>query len=183
MNRRTARGNRIGLAIVGGVLLLAGAAALLRGLDLLPDLLGAAEEPVTDESTRDFVADQDWFWPVVAAALIVVALLTLRWLLVQTRTGAVGTLRLEPDAARGTTRMPARTLAGAIEDDLDRSPYLSRPRATLTGSRTDPRLRVATSVEPAADPGAVRARVQEAIDRSRQAMEAPALRTTVVLRR
>lgn len=183
MNRRTARGNRIGLAIVGTVLLLAGAGALLRGLDLLPDLLGEAEEPVTNESTRDFVADQDWFWPAVAAALIVLALLCLRWLLVQTRTGALGTLRLEPDGGRGTTRMPARTLAGAIEDDLGRSPYLSRPRATLTGSRTSPRLRVAASVDPAADPTAVRTRAQEAIDRCRQALEAPTLPTTVLFRR
>jgi hypothetical protein len=183
MNRRTARGNRIGLAIVGTVLLLAGAAALLRGLDLLPDLFGAAEAPVTSEPTRDFVADQDWFWPAVAAALIVVALLALRWLLAQTRTGALRTLRLQPDARRGATTMPARTLAGALEDDLARSPYLNRPRATHTGSRTSPRLRVAASVEPGADPGAVRTRAQEAVDHCRQALEAPTLPTTVLFRR
>jgi hypothetical protein len=183
MNRRTARGNRIGLAIVGVVLLLAGAAAAVRGLDLLPDLLGRADAPVTDEPTRDFVADQDWFWPVVAAALILVTVLALRWLLVQTRSGAVGTLRLETDPGRGVTRMPARTLTGAIEDDLDRSPYLSRTRATLTGSRVHPHLRLATSVNPASDAAAVRDRVQEAVDRCRKALEAPNLRTTALLRR
>lgn len=183
MNRRTARGNRIGLAIVGAVLLLAGIAALLRALDLVPDLLGAADEPVIDQSTSDFVADQDWFWPVLAAALILVALLSLRWLLVQTRTGAVGTLRLDADAGHGATRMPARTLTGAIEDDLDRSPLLDRPRATLTGGRTSPHLRLSASVAPAADPGEVRARVQDAIDRCRQALESPTLRSTVLLRR
>lgn len=183
MRRRTARGNRIGLAIVGVLLLLAGVAAALRGLDLLPDLLGGAEVPVTDESTRDFVADQGWFWPAVAAALILIAVLALWWLLVQARTSVVGTLRLEADAGFGATRMPARALAGAIEDDLGRSPYLGRSRANIIGSSADPHLRLAASVNPASDPDAVRTRVHDVIDRCREALEAPDLPTTVLLRR
>lgn len=183
MRRRTARGNRIGLAIVGVVLLLAGAAAAVRGLDLLPDLLGGAQAPVTDQGTRDFVAEQDWFWPVVAAALILIAVLALWWLLAQARTGAVVMLRMETDVTRGATRMPARAIAGAVEEDLGRSPYLGRTRATITGSSVDPQLRLATSVDPASDPDAVRTRVHEALDHCREALEAPDLRTTVLLRR
>lgn len=183
MHRRIARGNRIGLAIVGVVLLLAGAAAVARGLDLLPDLLGGAQAPVTDQTTRDFVVEQDWFWPVVAAALILITVLALWWLLVQARTGTVSNLRLEADVTRGATRMPARAITGAVEEDLGRSPYLGRTRASITGSSIDPQLRLATSVEPASDPDAVRTRVHEAIDRCREALEAPALRTTALLRR
>lgn len=177
------RANRVGLAIVGVLLLLAGAAAVARGLDLWPDLLGAAQAPVTDQRTRDFVTERDWFWPVVAAALIVIAVLALWWLLAQARTSRVTDLRLETDVTRGATRMPARAIAGAVEEDLGRSPYLGRTRSTITGSGLDPRLWLATSVEPASDPEAVRARIHAAVDRCRQALEAPAMRTTVLLRR
>jgi hypothetical protein len=182
MNRRTARGNRIGLAVVGAALLLAGAAALARGLDLLPDLLGSPDAPVTDQATRDVAADQPWFWPVLAVVLVVIALLGLRWLIVQTRTDALGTLRLEPDAGLGTTRLPARTVTGALSDDLGRSPYLRRVTATLTGNAARPHLHLAAAMAPTAEPGAVRERVHEALDRSRQALEEPQLPTTVHLR-
>lgn len=181
MDRRTARGNRIGLAIVGAALVLAGVAALVRGLDLLPGVLGSASTSVTDQPTRDFATDQPWFWPALAAVLVLVALLALRWLAVQTRTGAVGTLRLEPDPSLGVTRLPARAVTGALEDDLSRSPYLGRAHARLTGSGVRPDLHLSAAMEPAAEPGAVRDRLHAAIDRTRAALEAPELPTTIQL--
>lgn len=179
---RTARGNRIGLAIVGLVLLVAGAAALVRGLDLMPGVLGEADAPVTEQRVRDFAADQLWFWVLLAIVLILIALLALRWLAVQTRTDAVRNLRLEPDTRRGSTVMPAAAATGALEDDLANSPYLRRAQASLNGSATRPRLHLNLTMEPTAPPHAVRERTHEALDRYARAMENPQTPTVVKLR-
>lgn len=183
MRRRTARGNRIGLSIVGGLLVLAGLAALARGRGWFPRLLGNPDAPIIDQATQAFPARQGWFWPVLAVIMVGIALLALRWLLVQTRTGAVGTLRLEPDPAQGAIRLPARAVTGALADDLAASPSLRRPRARLTGSPTRPRLHLTAGVDPAADPGAVRDRLHQVVDRSRQTLESPELPTTIRLGR
>lgn len=181
MNRRTARGNRLGLTIVGLALVLGGLAALLRGLDVMPRLLGAADVPVTDQRTRD-VAAQPWFWPVLAAVLLLIALLALRWLAVQTRSDGIRTVHVEPDSRRGQTRLPARAVAGAVEDDLAASPYLRRAQASLTGSSTHPRLYLSATMDRTAEPAPVLERVREAIDRIRRALDEPRLPATVQFR-
>ena len=89
MSRRTARGNRIGLVVVGLVLLAAGAYALARGVAVRPELLGSAHAPLTDQHVRRYPTSQSWFWPVVAGVTVMIALLALRWLAVQARTDAV----------------------------------------------------------------------------------------------
>lgn len=178
MNRRTARGNRLGLAVVGAVLLVAGLAALARGLDLLP---GGARSPVTGQAARD-LADRAWFWPVVAAVLILVTLLALRWLAVQTRADELRVLRLEPDPGRGATRLPARAVTGAVQTDVAASPYLRRADASLGGSSARPRLYLAADLSAGADPGAALERIREAVDRSRQALERPRMPAVVQIR-
>jgi hypothetical protein len=179
---RTARGNRIGLAIVGLILLLAGVAALLRALNVMPGILGSPDAPVTEEPLRDFAADQPWFWWLLAIVLIVIALLALRWLGVQARTDTVRELRLESDPRHGSTMMAAGAATGALEDDLASSPYLRRAQAGLNGSPARPRLRLNATMEPTAEPRAVLDRMYEALDRYGQAMEAPGTPATVQLR-
>lgn len=179
---RTARGNRIGLGIVGLLLLLAGVAALIRALDLWPGVLGSADAPVTEPELVDFAADQPWFWVVLAIVLLLIALLALRWLGVQTRSDAVRNLRLESDARRGSTRMPAAAATDALEEDLASSPYLRRPNATLAGSPARPRLHLSVSMEPTAEPAAVLDRTYEALDRYGRAMESDEIPATVQLR-
>lgn len=181
MNRRTSHVNRTGLAIVGVLLLAAGVLALLRALDVAPGVLGAAGAPVTDQATRDFAAEQGWFWPVLAAVLVIVALLALWWLSAQTRADALRTIRLDagPD---GTSRMPASAASGALAEDLGRSPYVTQVRAGYQGSANRPHLDLAVTMDPAADPQAVRERLDAALDRQRRALEAPDLSTMVHLR-
>ena len=179
MSRRTARGNRLGLAVVGAVLLVAGLAALARGLDLLPGLPGRS--PVIGPAARD-AADRAWFWPTVAALLILVTLLALRWLAVQTRADALRVLRLEADPGQGGTRLPARALTGAVQTDLAASPFLRRADASLGGSSAHPRLYLSADLAPDADPGAAVERIREAVDRSRQALERPRMPAVVQIR-
>jgi hypothetical protein len=182
VNRRTARGNRIGLTIVGLLLLVAGLLVLARALNVMPGILGAPDAPLADQRTRDFGAEQTWFWIVLAVVLVLIALLALRWLAMQTRDDTLRTIRLESDPRRGTTTMPAGAATGALEDDLAASPYLRRVRASLNGSATRPRLNLAATMLPTAEPGAVKHRVYEALERYDRAMESPQTSTTVHLR-
>lgn len=182
MNRRTARLNRTGLTIVGVLLLLAGLATLLRALGLMPGILGAASAPVTAQPVRELAGDQAWFWPVLAIVLIVVALLSLWWLAAQTRTDTIRGVSLESDRRRGNTRLPARAVTTALEDDLAVAGYLRRISATLAGSAVRPRLRLAVSMDPGADPGTALERLRGALDRSRRALESPRMPATILLR-
>jgi hypothetical protein len=179
---RTARGNRIGLAIVGTLLLLAGLAALLRAADVIPEVLGGADAAVLDPRLRDVAADQPWFWVVLAVVLLVVAVLALRWLGVQARSDAVRHLRLESDVRRGSTRMPAAAVTGALADDLSASPYLRGVQATLNGGPSRPRLKLSVTMDPAAEPAAVLDRTYEALDRYGQALEVSEARALVTFR-
>lgn len=179
--RRTARGNRIGLAIVGVVLLLVGIAALLRAADVMPGVLGSAQAPVLDQQTQD-IAGQAWFWPVVALVALIIGLLALRWLAVQGRSNTVRQLRLESDNRRGATRLPADAATDALEDDLTASPYLQRAQARLRGSAAHPRLDLSVTMAHNAEPSEALDRTYEALDRYRQALDEPDAPATVRLR-
>src|ERR1700759_4392009 len=134
MIRRTGRGNRIALLLIGLALLLGGAAGLLRGLAVWPKWLGAKHALIIDEPTRHWVAGQSWFWPTVAAVAVLVFLLTLWWLASQGQTRVLRRIALEPDARRGTTSLPARAVTGALENDLAASPHLRQISLALTGT-------------------------------------------------
>lgn len=148
MNRRTARGNRLGLVIVGVILLAAGAFALGRGLGLIARL--PADEPILSMAERRMAHTTPWFWWAAAAVAIVVLLLALRWLLVQGRSSKINTLRLDggPD---GDTRMPSRVVTRAVEHDVEDTPGIVRAHAALAGSRSRPTLRLDLTADDRAD--------------------------------
>jgi hypothetical protein len=179
---RTARGNRIALAITGLVLLAGGLAALTRGAALAPRVFGTAHAPVTGRPVRHFADGHVWFWIALAAAALVLALLALRWLAAQSRTPVLRAVRLEPDPRHGATNLSARAVTGALEDDLAAGPYLRRASAVLTGGPSAPYLLLSAVMAPDADPVATRRRIHEAVDRTRRAMEIEHLPAVVRLR-
>jgi hypothetical protein len=158
----------------------AAAATLARGLGLLPDLLGEPDAPLLPDPVRELAA-RDWFWPVVAAGLVVVALLALRWLAVQSRSTTTRMVRLEPDPGQGQTNLPARVVAAAVEDDLAGA-GLRHARATITGRPDKPRLEIAATVPAELDPAAARSALRGAIARHREALESDDLPATVLFR-
>ncbi len=81
-------GNRVGLAVVGTVLLGAGGYAWLRGKDKLDGLPPRAK--VLPERAAIAVAEQPWALWLVALAMLVLALVTLRWLLLSLGWGRFG---------------------------------------------------------------------------------------------
>jgi len=148
MNRKTARGNRLGLIIVGVLLLAAGAFALGRGLGVLARFPG--DEPVLSMAERRMAHGTPWFWWAAAGAAVVVLLLALRWLFVQGRSSKVSTLRMDGGSG-GHTRMPSRVATRAVENDAEDTPGVLRARAALVGSRSRPGLRLDLTADERAD--------------------------------
>lgn len=179
MNRHAGRINRIGLAVLGLTLTAAGATALARALDLAPHLLGPGDGRVLGEPTRRFAADHWWFWPALAVAAALVALLALTWLAIQFRAHTLRHLSLEPDPRHGATHLPAQAATHALEHDLTDSPHIQRAHAAFTGAPTAPHLNLTVTLHPDTDPADARHRIQRAVTQLRDALETDHLTATI----
>lgn len=180
--RRGGIGNRIALAVIGLILLAGGAAALVRGLDFRPVLLGSSRDLITGPATKTYAHTEGWFWPVVAVGCALIGLATLRWLLIQGRVDIVRELALEGDPRHGVTRLPASAVTAAVQDDLSASPYVQRVHATLSGSISTPRLALNVTLPTGADPAAATQRISAALERLSGALETDRLVTVVRIR-
>lgn len=178
MYRRTARGNRLGLALVGVLLVIGGGVALARGVGVLPGL--PADQPLLNAAERSFARDQPWFWYVVAIVAVLIALLALRWLLVQGRRGTVRGLRIDGEAT-GRTQMPARAASRAVEQDIGGLPGVRRVTARLAGSPSAPGVRLAVTADPRGDPAQLRAGVLHALGDLADSLDVDRLPATVRL--
>jgi hypothetical protein len=159
VHRRTARGNRIGLAVVGLLLLAAGVALVLAYLDVIPN---GSDQPVYDGSVQRFVADQHtWLYWVLGIVSALIALWFLRWLLVQSRADRVGRVLVDSDldgsdAGAGRTTLPAGAATAPVEDDIESFAGVRRARADLSGSPDAPELWLTVHTESDADLGRIR---------------------------
>ncbi|MDL4821959.1 alkaline shock response membrane anchor protein AmaP [Actinomadura opuntiae] len=159
MNRRPAHLNRTGLVVVGALMVAAGGVGFARGLGVFGD--GRATGPVFSATVRRYAADHGWFWPAVAAALIVLALLGLAWLLAQGRSGRLPGLAMEPDPSGGRTRLSGRAVTDALESEVREYPGVRTVRARLLGSSRRPELRLNVAYGRRADPADLRRRIEE----------------------
>ena len=167
-SRRSARGNRLGLVIVGVVLLAAGLAALAAGRGLLGGDL--AVTPLLGDRTNEVLAQQ-WVPYVAVAVAFVAGFLALRWLMVQGMNDTVGRLYLARDEA-GNVEMSESAARGALEQEVADYPGVRRARARLTESGDRPHLRLALTLEDDADVAGIWRRVRsEAITNLRGALE------------
>ncbi|GAB3133102.1 alkaline shock response membrane anchor protein AmaP [Microbispora hainanensis] len=172
MKTRSGKGNRVGLAVLGLVLLAVGGLAIARALGSFGD--AAAREPVVDAGARSFAATTPWFWPVVAAVGIVIGLIGLAWLLALLRVDRPRRLRLE-SGTTGVTEVDAHPASEALAEQVSTYPEVRRAHAVLRGPSDDPHLDIGVSAEEPADLGALVTRLHdEAV---------PDLRTTLGLRR
>ena len=139
---RPARLNRIGLAVVGVVLVAAGGFVVATHLGMLTIvdphsvLVPGSEAPPT------------WVLYVIAAIAIIAGTLMVRWLLAQlVRTPTTHTWRLEQDSDRGRTELAASTATAPLVGELTtytgvhgrpRHPH-RYPRSTRPGIGDPPR--------------------------------------------
>ncbi len=172
MHRRTTRTNHILLSLIGVLLLAGGAYLVLRHLGRL-----GAQQPAHDvvysHAQAHWLHAHNWIWLAVAAVVVVLGLIALRWLLVQPRVDRIRTLRVDRDLhAAGRTRMTADVLTDAIETDVEGYPGVERARAVLVGAVDDPAIVLRVQVRPLADLGAAyRLVVDEALPAARVALD------------
>ncbi|MBR8741136.1 alkaline shock response membrane anchor protein AmaP [Nocardiopsis sp. MG754419] len=155
--RRSARGNRLGLVIVGMVLLAVGAAALAAGQGLFGP--GIARTPLLSDGVNAVLA-QPWVPYVTVAVAFVAGFLALRWLMVQGMNDTVGRLYLERHD-EGNVEMSESAARGALEQEVAEYPGVRRARARLTESGDAPHLRLALTLDEDADVTRVWHRVRE----------------------
>ncbi|GLY53566.1 alkaline shock response membrane anchor protein AmaP [Lentzea sp. NBRC 102530] len=167
--------NRFLLALLGLVLLLAGAAALVVNLDLVrwldrsgPVVPGTALPPT-------------WVLWVVAAGAVVLALVCLRWLTAQVPRRKVTDWRWADE--EGATRISTATATAPFADEVTAYPGVRKVEATLTGPHTAPRLALVVRAHGDADLRGIRRRIDdEGLPRLREALDAPDLHATVEFR-
>jgi hypothetical protein len=185
---RTRRGNRLGLALVGIILFIGGSAAVARGAGLFGraelgrHAVDAGARLLTVSETR-YVDHAGWLWSVVAALAVLVALLCLRWLVVQARVERAGLLQVEADRTYGATTVDTSALVDAVEQEIAGYPGVARVRGRLSGDLASPELHLVIGLEEHASPPRIRQRVTDsALAHLRQALELDALPTRITLR-
>lgn len=177
----TRRANRTVLALLGLLLLAAGAAGLAAGAGAFGDDIRTRK--VIPAYTRDWVYRHDWFWLAVAAGCILIALLALRWLFAQNSSSRVSHLEVESDRRDGRTVLAARAVTDAVADEIASHRGVSGASASMLGDRTAPTLLVHATLDGRVDLAEVRTRIQtDALAHARQALDAPDLPVRLELR-
>lgn len=158
MRRHAARGNRIGLTLLGLALLLAGAALLAQSHGLFGR--HNSTQAIYPPAAQRYVHSHSWIWAAVAAAAIIIGLLCLRWLLVQTRRDRLRRARLDHDRTRergaGRTVLLSAALSDVIDDDLTAVPGVRSAAGQLAGSPDHPDLWLSITTDADADLAALR---------------------------
>ncbi|WP_440069077.1 hypothetical protein [Streptosporangium sp. OZ121] len=172
MDDKTARGNRLGLLIVGLTLMILSALAIARGAGAFPQAVAPAGSPLVDGSVRQPFATYDpWLWWVIAAAGIVLALFGLRWLLAQGRRGRLGGMRLEGGPA-GVTEVDTGSVTDAAAAEAGTHPAIINATADMVGTNAHPAVRMKVVVAEDAPMSAVREQLGGVvIPHMRQALE------------
>lgn len=168
---RPARLNRALLAVLGLVLLAAGAFALVTHFGALRVLDPAA--PVVPSLS----APPTWVYYAVIAVAVVLGLLCLRLLAAQAfRRPRPGTWRFETEPERGGTKLSGSVATEPLAEEVTAYQGVRSVNATLAGRREDPTLYLTVGTEQGADLGELRERIDEhAVPRLRRALDLDAL--------
>lgn len=174
--------NRVVLLLIGLLLAGIGVYGLLRGAGAMGQ--GSSDGVVITAGISDFVArNSEWFWPLVAAAGLVLAYLGWRWLLAQFPAPQhVHSFNLASKGP-GSTRMRAGGAAQAWAKDAGKLGAVSSSRAWFQEGPAGPYAEMRLTVLDKGDLGAVRSHVEgEALDRLRLSLDMQELEAHVVVR-
>jgi hypothetical protein len=148
------RVNRVLIALVGLLLLLGGGAVLAAGFDApVPSWWPWSGRSDVLLSTTDRRAwrDHSWWWPAAIAALGLLVLLALWWLLAQFRRARLAEVLVDTGDGEAAV-LRGRALQNVLEADAAAQDGVARAKVALTGRRTAPRTRIALLLEPHASP-------------------------------
>ena len=180
MSRRVNGANRVALTVIALILLVAGGLGLATSFRAFG--AARADAPVLPEQVRTFAASTGWFWWAVAAACVVLALLGLRWLLIQLRVDRLHRLDLTTDDRDGLTTVHAGALTDAVQDEVQSIRGVTGSTAHL---RSEPSQRLVLGVELAeyADIADVRHHLEDqTVAHVRHVLDAPDFPVDIELR-
>ncbi|MFD3680279.1 alkaline shock response membrane anchor protein AmaP [Streptomyces sp. NPDC058613] len=163
--------NRIVLAVLGLVLMAAGAAVLTGSWPF-----GGRKAPLLSAATRQrYGHGEGWYWWAVAAGLGLCVVLALWWLLAQLRRSRLRAVAVDTgDGAFALLR--GRALEEAVAAEAGALDGVAGCRVALRGRRGSPALRVALELEPHAVPAdALAALAGPVLTHARNAAGLPAL--------
>lgn len=175
------RANRGRLTVIALVLLLGG----LAGLAVSAGYLATSQRhrAVLGATRLHLLAGHWWFWLIVAAVAVIVALSALGWLLRQFGSDRVGEVQLETDRTGGKTALSASAVASAVADEVRSYRGVDRAGAHLRGPAESPFLVLRAVLDDDADIATVRDQVLAgAISHARQALDDPDLPARVEFR-
>lgn len=170
------RTNRTVLLLLGAVLLAAGALGALAGFGVFGDTV-KNKSLIDNPVGRYFGAQGRWLWPVIGVAALIVVLLALRWLWVLLfSTDRAGELRVKGSRAAGRTTIAPGAITDAVAAEISSYRGVESANARLIGDDAAPTLVIAAALDYAADPNALRRRIEsEAADHARAALGDPQL--------
>jgi hypothetical protein len=172
--------NRLLLALVGALLMAAGGAALTAGSGgfgragshrpLLGTAVGARWAPTSW-----------WWWLAVLAGLVVLLALALWWLLAQGRRGRLRRLLVDSQGAAGVTAVGAGALSDALVTQAEALAGVRGIRARLVGTSGNPRIRLAVTMAPSAEPAELLEQIAQQLEQARESLDLDWLTAEVVL--
>ncbi|AHH16533.1 hypothetical protein NONO_c17320 [Nocardia nova SH22a] len=175
---RPARLNRVLLAVIGLLVILAGAYAIaayageLSWVDPDARLVPGTAEP------------SPWVFVAVVAGAVVVALVALRWLAAQfVRMPSRIRWHIGTVGSSGETLLDSNVAAAPVVADIESYDEVRSAQASLTGHARTPELHLVVTAEPDADLTALRRRIlTDAVSRLRQALGVDTLPVSLELR-
>ncbi|MFF4962804.1 Asp23/Gls24 family envelope stress response protein [Streptomyces sp. NPDC001222] len=155
--------NRTLLALIGVIPLGGGLLIIAAGLDLYRrrDLAPPAGWPLTtpdaillSSADRTRWSSQGWWWwPAVIAALTLITVLALGWLLAQLpRRPHPGTIPLGDSPEQQTVELRSRALSDAIASEAGALPGVQQAHVRITGRPTRPHADISLTLTPQARP-------------------------------
>ena len=170
------RTNRTLLTLLGLLLLAAGVAGILAGIDTFGHQV--ANRHLLANSLARYIGDNSaWFWPIAAVAATLLALLALRWLFAVLRPEPrTGDIHIAAAPGTGYTTLDSGALRDALTAEIETYRGVDNAHIRVLGTPDAPRLAVTVRATDDSDLVALRRRLEtQALQHARQALDSPHL--------
>ena len=170
------RTNRVVLTLFGLIILLAGAFGLTASAGGFGKTY-ASRALIANQASTFIGAHGSWFWPAAAAVCLLIALLSLRWIVaLLLSTDRAGDITITRSSREGTTIMRPAALTGAVTREIETYHGAGSAKARVLGDPASPVLAVTVTASRSADLAALRNRIEsEALSHARRALGKPDL--------
>ncbi|MFJ5798587.1 alkaline shock response membrane anchor protein AmaP [Streptomyces decoyicus] len=174
----------LGLVLLGGgLLVLAGGADIYRRFNLMPPAswpLTASHNVLVPPADQTRWTGTSWWWPATIAALALLMLLALAWLLSQRRRHP--RQLTVADSSEESVTVSNHALSDALTTDINMLPGVRGSHALFYGKHTHPQARIGLTLSTGTSPEQILEGLHDAVGRARRSAGWDSLPTRVDLR-